>query len=486
MSPIFNRYIICATTLLAIGLLAPQQARSQLTCNFTDGTGSWQTSSNWDCGQVPGAADTAVVSGGDVISIDAPVTVASVSLSGGIIQGDADINITTSWTWTSGTFSGSGTVTNEGTATISGGTLTRALVNTGTINQSGGFDIANGASVDNQNSFNMTADGNVGRFQTTAVMTNSGTVSKTGGSGNSIIDMTLNSTGTVDVQSGTFLFRNTASLDGIATGSPGTTFRFDTGNQTLETDLDLDADTLSFTSSGTTTLNCNSATIGNLSQSSKSLQLHGALLMVTGNFTRLGGTFSATGMVSFVGAGEQLLALSNATPFHDLMVGSGTILVETQSLDNGSINGLLFNDGIIRKTQNVTSVGSRSFGLTGVQADVLEVGSLSALQVDRRDNGPSPIDFRQTEPTYWDITPQGEDYVLDLVLPHNFPDRDFDALACRFNGTGWNCDRSISNPDTVTLEDVLELSMWTTGDGDLIWVDDYEGLFIEIPDGESP
>ena len=68
----FSALLFCA----AVGA----QALPNAACTWTapaDGTPrNWSDGSNWSCGAVPGAGDTAIIDGGGiVINVDAPVTV---------------------------------------------------------------------------------------------------------------------------------------------------------------------------------------------------------------------------------------------------------------------------------------------------------------------------------------------------------------------------------------------------------------------------
>src|SRR6476659_163664 len=129
------------------------------TKNWTDGTGDWNTASNWDSG-VPGPGDAAVIQFGTV-PLHTPVTVGSISLPpSSATLGIVDLGTDA----VTGDFSNSGTVgvdfgISSGTTLTSGGTL----ANSGT----GSFNIGYSQ---------LTADATV----TAAALSNAGTINLTG------------------------------------------------------------------------------------------------------------------------------------------------------------------------------------------------------------------------------------------------------------------------------------------------------------------
>ena len=135
------------------------------------------------------------------------------------------LTLTGSSTWTAGTLSGPGGLTNSGilslatganNARISGSTLT----NSGIINQSSGdlqfinsggsvFNNLAGAVYNFQNDVGISSSGN---GQGTA--TNAGTISKTAGTGTSTIGVSFSNTGAVQATSGTLSFPTVPQLSG--------------------------------------------------------------------------------------------------------------------------------------------------------------------------------------------------------------------------------------------------------------------------------
>jgi hypothetical protein len=191
----------------------------------------------------------------------------------------------------------------------------------------------------------------------------------------------------------------------------------------------------------------------------------GNSMTVAGNWTYSGGTFSHnSGTVIFNGSGTQNLALDAATTFYNLTVNSGVTLVETVAADNATVSGTLTNNGVIRKSQSISTTGARTFGLTGVQMDVTTLGTLSSVQVDRRDSHhPNATTGLQTG-RYWMITPTGNGYTVDLTLPTAFTPDDQDKV-CRYTGSGqvWDCAMSSSTSNSITRDGVTQLSDWAAG-----------------------
>lgn len=209
----------------------------------------------------------------------------------------------------------------------------------------------------------------------------------------------------------------------------------------------------------------NSVTISSLFHTAGTLTLDHPKVLVRGDFTRTGGTFiPGTGKVVFGGASEQNLDLSVPTDFFALKVTGGTTLIETQATDRASVAGLVSNSGIIRKTKSVPVSGAVTFGLTGVELDIKDPGNFTSLQVDQVGaNHPSATTETATG-RYWALSPVGEDYTVDLTLPHCIqPAGDVDL--CRWTGASWDCAADLVTPTEITRTDVTQLSDWTLGFG---------------------
>ena len=267
------------------------------TKNWIDGTGDWNTASNWDTGTVPGPGDNAVIQFGTV-SLHTPVTVGSISLTTssatlGIVDPGTDA--------VTGDFSNSGTVgvdfgISSGTTLTIGGTLTNTA----------------------SGSFNLGWSGlTVGTTVTAAALSNSGTLNLTGSAS---AQATLNVAGAapatlignVSLSNSALLEFGSGAITGIASGATlslnGTNTRValanDTGSNSALTQLSSNAGTLAlgnaggptlttnagidFSNSGSTFLNGGAFTIGG------ALSNSGAFTVGT-SFGNTSGTLSATG-----------------------------------------------------------------------------------------------------------------------------------------------------------------------------------------------
>ena len=140
------------------------------------------------------------------------------------------------------------------------------------------------------------------------------------------------------------------------------------------------------------------------------------------------------------------------------------------------MNGVLANNGTIRKVQNIPGTGSYTFGLAGgpVNGANLSINvtsdSFTNIQVDRLDQdhpnhtgtaGGSGVGWGR----YWKITPSGSGTV-NLTLPHNVSP-DTNAKVCKYpgglGGFGWDCGRTSSTANTVARNGIASLSDWAAG-----------------------
>ncbi|MEP0861294.1 MAG: hypothetical protein HRF52_07625, partial [Ignavibacterium sp.] len=95
---------------LFIVLILASVVISQVKYTWNGGTGIWQTASNWSPNGVPGATDTVVINSGTIPS-DQNVTVASIYLNSGTINGAGNFIITDTLIVNSGNLVGTGVTT---------------------------------------------------------------------------------------------------------------------------------------------------------------------------------------------------------------------------------------------------------------------------------------------------------------------------------------------------------------------------------------
>ncbi len=308
-------------------------------------SGDWHTAGNWDVNEVPGAMDLVTVpaatpaciyssgtttvsniavageltvSGGTLELTGASTVTGTLNLTGGNLVSDATLAVgatrgshSAAWNWSGGTIGAIGgtssvTIASGATLATSGTTDKNVqgsldLTSDGTITWGGDGDIrlllgaTETVTITNSGLFDITGDawfGPPSGWSGTAVVNNSGTIRKSGGTGTTTFgnSVAVNNNGTLEVQSGTV---------NLAGGGAGM------GTFTVATDTELQF------SSGTYTLNDSAA-------------LSGA------------GTFAVNGGVLKV-AGDTRATATLATE-STLMLSSGTLAGDGQLTINGTMN----------------------------------------------------------------------------------------------------------------------------------------------------
>lgn len=116
------------------------------------------------------------VSGTGTLTMVGPASISQLTLAGGTITGNADLDVTTSFSSTGGLLAGDGLLTLSGASTLSGNlNLVRNLTNQGTLTNSG--VVTNSTTFVNNGTFT-----NTGSLVNNAVMTNTGTFELASGS----------------------------------------------------------------------------------------------------------------------------------------------------------------------------------------------------------------------------------------------------------------------------------------------------------------
>ena len=441
------------------------------------------------------------VSGG-IANFNNLTSLIDLDLIGGELSGSGTITTTGTLDWTGGWLSGSGksVIAPGAQLNVSGGSVktlagSRLLENQGTLTWSGSgiFSVNQNAAavIQNEGLFDVQTDSVLGSGQinTTAALVNHGIFRKSGGPGTTLVApvLTFNNYGIVEVLTGTLQLQTgaTSTSGGDFEVSEGADLRFTTGVHHLEAASSLtgagevifngaNVDLAGvYSVSGLTSIQSGiasfesalSVAFANLEQSGGSLMLDNPGISLSGDFTRSNGSFQAgTGTLTVNGGTQQAFTLDVPTIFYNLSVTSGTTLVEIVATDNALLAGALSNDGLIRKTKLVVP-GANTFGLTGVAFEVTIPGSLSAVTVDRVGQDHPHASGQTSTGQYWVFTSIGENYTLDLSLPHAIiPDTN--AQACRYSGSGlvWDCDRTDSTASIVTRSGVTQLSEWAAGD----------------------
>jgi hypothetical protein len=315
-----------------------------------------------------GLGTTAVLAGTVVIPNGVTVTVPTVSLSGGYVQGPGTLTVNESLNWTAGTVGGdpNSTVTlslpADAFADLSGLPIldhaTFTIAGSATVNlQSATFQVDNGATINNSGIFIILDNSGVIQFNGTvhSQFNNSGTLRKSGGTGTSTIgvDSTHNTGATLDLRSGKFKF--TGSKVSVLDGT------FGTGGQQIEVAnaFEEDGGSVQVGLNGTLTAD------DGFTQTGGDLSVGGMSSMsVTGDFQESGGTtevgmsatLSVTGTTTISG-GTLTLQGGSLSAGGGVQIQSGGTLASTSVLS--SITGDVSNSGTL-SLGNSTMAGTLS------------------------------------------------------------------------------------------------------------------------------
>jgi hypothetical protein len=304
-------------------------------------SGDWFTASNWDSSRVPGAVDTAVINKSTAnVTLLKDTSIAELRLLLGTLSPTTGaLTVTNRGSWTGGTISGAGGITNAGTLTLSGSAI-KTLSNGIIINSDSGMIVHadagslqfSNATLENRGVYEF--QGNAGftiASGTTDSVTNSGTIWKSRGTSTSIGVALNNSNGTIQVDSGTVSIARGGNLtDGKLIVLPRATLNLVGGNYATTY-----TGTFTGTGGGTIQLNANTLTVG---QEGATFQCEG------GMFEWSSGTIAGPGVLTNAGvftlSGPTTKTLSSGTIWNE-----GTINHDT----TGSLrftNGILNNSGI--------------------------------------------------------------------------------------------------------------------------------------------
>jgi hypothetical protein len=318
--------------------------------------GSWDTATNWVGDQVPGPSDNAVIDlpgAGGTVTLDAGVTDtikslstnaatsinissdtlsiatassigAGLTMTGGTLTGAGTLTVSGATSWAGGTMSGSGVTNADGGLTIGSTNISSGEYLAGrTLNNFGAATLASysdtnstyynlqffdGATFDNEAgaTFSFINDSNIydgGGTPDGGTFVNAGTLSKTGSSGTSVIDIALNSTGAIDVQSGIISLQGGGTLGGTIAASTGAMLAVDANTITL-------ANGAAFSGAGTVAVRGGTLTIpaGTATSAAATTVLFSGgtisgagTLTLSGPFIWTGGTMSGTGTTNASG-----------------------------------------------------------------------------------------------------------------------------------------------------------------------------------------
>ncbi|HKS22368.1 MAG TPA: LamG-like jellyroll fold domain-containing protein [Thermoanaerobaculia bacterium] len=342
--------------LLVLGAASPLAAAV-----FTSSqSGNWSSASTWGGAGVPIAGDTATIQSGHTVTLDVPVTVGTVNLTG-TLTGTQNIAVTTAFNWNGGTMSGAATtsIPSGSVMTMGGGGFLdgRTLSVAGTLNFNGSnyFYMQNNASVINTGLIDFLGDGGIylnGALGTMSVTT-SGTIRKSGGTGASQVQIPLVATSGAQIlgQSGTFYVYKVTSTGATFDAASGAVMLF-YSNDTRTFDA---ASTLSGAgtiqvSNGTNTL---AGTISaNLTVAGGTFTLSSASTQSIPTLTLQGGTLNGTAPIALTGAnstwtggtlgGSGQFTIPNGTT----VTSSGTVFLDARPVTNAGTLNLVSNGTI--------------------------------------------------------------------------------------------------------------------------------------------
>lgn len=327
----------------------------------------------------PGTAITASalvrIAGGALVD-NADLSVANLTLTGGVLTGSGTLTVTSALTWSAGsTMAGSGTtmVADGATLTISGndGKLldeTRTLTNAGagTWSGTGNFYLALGATFRNTGLFtvqnNQTIESYVYDFSPPGTVANAGTWTKTS-SGGTNIHVVFNNSGTVNVAGGSLLLSRGGSSTGTFDTAAGATLNF-AADYTLN-------DGTSFIDAGFARVQGGSLNVvGNVTAAN--FGLDGGAVVGVGSLTvsdpENGGNFDWTGG----SIGDLIGSLTVAVDATTTIRGNGGKGVSGRTLNlSGSVNwtggNIALSSGgtIVIQTDGVFNILSDNINVTG-------------------------------------------------------------------------------------------------------------------------
>jgi fibronectin-binding autotransporter adhesin len=308
---------------------------------------------------ITGAGTAAIISGGSVTIGDSAadtISATNLQLISGTLTGPGTLVVSNNFTWNGGTVSGSGSVTIPvgTTATFGGstGTLDERLINNhGTINWSKEYLTAGNDSVitntgtgiiNLQDSPTLYRNGE-------STINNSGLLRKTTGGGTSDLYVTLNNTGTVEVQNGTLAFTGTTTNSGnlvVNNGAAASRLEFGNGTHALNSGTTITGTgQVRIATGGEVTLNTN-ITAPNVALDAGVIQGTGNLT-IQSSFQWSSGTMSGNATTTIASDATMVIDTAN-TKYLDTrdLVNSGTANWTGGTLD--ASNGARFiNDGTL-------------------------------------------------------------------------------------------------------------------------------------------
>ncbi len=249
------------------------------------------------------------------VNVNTDLTVSNLNVSG-TLGGTGNVGVSGTMNWTGGTISGSGQIGSSGVLNItSTNTKTldgRTLTNSGTGNWSAGLiNLYNAAEFRNLAGASFGVQGDLvmaaGSGSGPRSFTNEGILSKVSGALSAAMMLTVNNTGTINVNSGTLALNGGGTSTGTFNTGSGSTLQFGGGTYAVESGSSFTGAGTVGVSGGTVNFNGMSTGIGNLDLSGGTLGGSGGVTVNT-NMNWTGGTITGPGQFTSMG----LLNLSGA------------------------------------------------------------------------------------------------------------------------------------------------------------------------------
>ena len=191
------------------------------TCIWQGGNSDWNTITNWSCNDVPNANDDVEINGGSV-SVNVPVSVKSLKLTGGTLTGSNALTVLNALNWSGGTLGLTQPVT-VGLANISG--ITTLGIGASLVLSQGG--VLENPSITLENNSNLIlstnksleiSQGTINSNAGTGAFINNGTLLKSG-TGQFNFNSNLTNAGTLTANAGIFKILKNLTNNGLIKGA---------------------------------------------------------------------------------------------------------------------------------------------------------------------------------------------------------------------------------------------------------------------------
>ncbi len=335
------------------------------TCTWTGdaGTGLWSDTGNWSPSGIPQTTDNVIINSG-TITLDVPVTVSTLTLRGGTLNGSQNLTISSVLTWKGGTISGSGFLYAQGTLTLDSTTnktlTTRTLEFSGSSGSwSGGnlvlssnttFRVMSGASFTlNHPSTQTLGSASTGTFEI------AGTLTKQQSSITNVSGAFNVNGGILNVDAGTLNMSTSSSgaHSGTVNIASGAVLSYTAGTHNYNSGASVNG-TGTFRVTGATGVNFNTgSSLNTMSNAINSGTLNANADIAVSTITQRGGSFSGTGSPT----------ITNYYWKGGSITGSGMATVSTNLTIDSTLSKTLTT-----RTLSIASTGTWSDGTISISA----------------------------------------------------------------------------------------------------------------------